>query len=75
MTDMTARAGANGQPTYRWTIEPEVELALPLETATNQSDAESWLGENWRELAAAGVQTVRLHVDDEELYKMSLLAD
>lgn len=26
----------------------------------NQSDAESWLGENWRELAKAGVSQVTL---------------
>jgi hypothetical protein len=34
----------------------------------NQSDAESWLGENWRELADAGVAQVRLFDGDTEVY-------
>jgi hypothetical protein len=33
-----------------------------------QSDAESWLGENWRELAAAGVDAVVLHDAGREVY-------
>jgi hypothetical protein len=34
----------------------------------NQSDAESWLGENWRELADAGVAQVRLFDGSTEVY-------
>lgn len=33
---------------------------LPRETFSSQGDAESWLGENWRELLAAGVDQVTL---------------
>ncbi|MGN6523611.1 MAG: hypothetical protein ACTHMZ_10505 [Actinomycetes bacterium] len=33
-----------------------------------QSDAESWLGETWRELLAAGVDQVRLYEDGAEVY-------
>jgi hypothetical protein len=33
---------------------------LPKETFTSQGDAESWLGENWRLLLAAGVDQVTL---------------
>ncbi|PSK99733.1 hypothetical protein CLV30_11736 [Haloactinopolyspora alba] len=33
-----------------------------------QSDAESWLGEHWRELAEAGVDAVILRQDDREVY-------
>lgn len=33
-----------------------------------QGDAESWLGETWRELAAAGVGAVTLVEDDREVY-------
>lgn len=33
-----------------------------------QSDAESWLGETWRDLAAAGVVTVTLREDDDLVY-------
>lgn len=34
----------------------------------NQSDAESWLGESFRDLADAGVAQVTLFEDDREVY-------
>lgn len=34
----------------------------------NQSDAESWIGETWRELLAAGVAQVTLLEDGREVY-------
>lgn len=34
----------------------------------NQSDAESWLGENWRALAEAGVAQVTLLDEDRPVY-------
>ena len=38
-----------------------------------QADAESWLGENWRELAAAGIAAVTLLDHGREVYgQMSL---
>jgi hypothetical protein len=33
-----------------------------------QSEAESWLGERWRELAAAGVDAVTLLEDGRDVY-------
>ena len=33
---------------------------VPRETFASQGDAESWLGENWRELLAGGVDQVTL---------------
>ena len=33
-----------------------------------QSDAESWFGEAWQELAGAGVSGVTLHRDGEVVY-------
>ncbi len=40
-----------------------------------QSEAESWLGERWRELAGAGVDAVTLLEDDRDVYgPMSLHA-
>jgi hypothetical protein len=40
-----------------------------------QGDAESWLGETWRELAEAGVAQVYLLEDGREVYgPMSLAA-
>jgi hypothetical protein len=41
----------------------------------SQSDAESWLGEQWRELAGAGVEAVTLEHEGAEVYgPMSLRA-
>lgn len=34
----------------------------------SQSDAESWVGEFWPDLLAAGVEQVRLLEDDREVY-------
>lgn len=41
----------------------------------NQSDAESWLGENWRELGEAGVAQATLFEDDREVYGPMSFAD
>jgi hypothetical protein len=45
----------------------------PAETFSSQADAESWIGQAWRELAAAGVTQVSLVEDDRVDYQMSLL--
>ena len=54
--------GANGQ-----------KQADSSETFPSQSDAESWLGQSWRELVASGVVTAVLVEDDRTEYRMSLL--
>jgi hypothetical protein len=44
--------------------------------APTQSDAETWLGEHWRDLAEAGVAQVRLFEGETEVYgPMSLAED
>jgi len=43
------------------------------ESFTSESDAESWLGQSWRELVAGGVVTAVLVEDDRVEYRMSLL--
>jgi hypothetical protein len=49
--------------------------ALVLTGFPSQSEAESWLGEQWRELAAAGVDAVTLEHDGAVVYgPMSLRA-
>jgi hypothetical protein len=48
-------------------------VAGPSETFSSQADAESWLGQAWRELAVAGVTTVALLEDDRVEYRMSLM--
>lgn len=45
---------------------------LPTESFTSRGDAESWLGENWEELAEGGVGTVALLEEGREVYTMSL---
>ncbi|NBE83857.1 hypothetical protein [Micromonospora rubida] len=42
------------------------------ETFGSQADAESWIGQAWRELAASGVTSVALVEDDRVDYRMSL---
>jgi hypothetical protein len=44
----------------------------PAETFSSQADAESWIGQAWRELAASGITAVTLVEDDRVDYKMSL---
>jgi hypothetical protein len=50
---------------WTWRFEkvdgsPAPAGGLPKETFGSQGDAESWLGENWRDLLAAGVDQVTL---------------
>ncbi len=62
---------------FRWRYESSdgVELApsaLPAEATTetfpNQGDAESWVGETWRELLAGGIEQVSLLEDGRLVY-------
>lgn len=48
--------------------EPVTGPGLTRAAFPTQSDAESWLGENWREAASAGVRAVVLHEDGTEVY-------
>jgi hypothetical protein len=59
--------------TWRWRYEDAnggevTEGVMPVDAFTSQADAESWLGENWRELLAAGVEKVTLLEDDRVEY-------
>ncbi|MFJ9556486.1 hypothetical protein ACIRPH_21940 [Nocardiopsis sp. NPDC101807] len=45
---------------------------LPSESFTSRGDAESWLGENWQELAEGGVGRVALMEEGREVYAMAL---
>ena len=61
-----------------WTWRYENTGATPpgrSEEFPTQGDAESWIGETWRELAADGVDAVTLFEDDRDVYgPMSLSA-
>ena len=57
--------------TWTWRLEQAdgTPLAEPVAPPhPNQSDAESWLGEQWRDLAAAGVAQVTLFDGDRKVY-------
>jgi hypothetical protein len=45
----------------------------PGEAFTSQADAESWIGQSWRELVAGGTTTAILVEDGRVEYRMSLL--
>ncbi len=61
--------------TWTWRLEDPAgaaidpaTLGVELPETDNQGDAESWLGENWRELLDRGVATVTLFDGDHEVY-------
>ncbi len=58
---------------WRYEAADGATVEGPAETFTNQSDAESWLGQHWRQLAEQGVTTVVLTEGDRVEYRMSLL--
>lgn len=61
---------------YHETDEAPAESTKPQpEVFTSRGDAESWLGENWAELAEAGVETVTLLEEEREVYTMPLAAE
>ncbi|NEK84561.1 hypothetical protein GCU60_02110 [Blastococcus saxobsidens] len=49
------------------TLDP-ASVGVEVPECENQSDAESWLGENWRELLDNGVATVTLFDGEEKAY-------
>jgi hypothetical protein len=61
--------------TWSWRYEGADGSAVsgPAETFGSQADAESWLGQTWRQLAELGVSTVVLVEGDRVEYRMSLL--
>lgn len=64
---------------WTWRIDRADGGAVPLEVEppsfSAQGDAESWLGEAWRELADAGADQATLLEDERVVYgPMSLLS-
>jgi hypothetical protein len=58
---------------WRYEAEDGRRDAGSSEPFSSQSDAESWLGQTWRDLVASGVVTAVLVEDDRVEYRMSLL--
>ncbi|MFJ5223866.1 hypothetical protein [Streptomyces sp. NPDC088400] len=65
---------------WMWRFEKadgtEVPPAVEPEEFTTQGDAESWVGEVWKELLDGGAEQVSLYDDGSKIYgPMSLRAD
>jgi hypothetical protein len=61
-----------------WTwhlVDPDGAERPASESFPNQSDAESWLGENWRRLAESGVSATSLYDGDTRVYGPMPLSD
>ena len=62
--------------TWSWRYEDAAGRPLPRPPETSEfgtkADAESWLGETWRDLLDAGVQQVVLVEDERVEYAMPL---
>jgi len=74
---------ASNQAPWRWKLLDAAGVDVSAEHDptgrelgfTSQGDAESWIGEAWRQLAEAGVDAVTLFEGDREVYgPMSLQA-
>lgn len=53
--------------------QPQLPETAPTPpTFASQSDAETWIGENWRELLELNVASVTLLKDEAEVYQMGL---
>ncbi len=59
--------------TWRYEAEDGRKDAGVSEPFPSQSDAESWIGQTWRDLVAEGVVTAVLVEDERVEYRMSLL--
>jgi hypothetical protein len=57
---------------WRYEDAKGAPVSGPPETFPSQADAESWIGQTWRELAGDGVAMVVLVEDDHVEYRMSL---
>ena len=60
---------SNGAWTWRYEDADGRSVTQPApQQFPSQSDAESWLGEEWHALLEAGVETVFLLEDDQAIY-------
>ncbi|MCF3104207.1 hypothetical protein IPZ58_21815 [Streptomyces roseoverticillatus] len=63
---------------WTWRFETadgtETAPAVEPEEFSTQGDAESWIGEVWKDLLDGGAEQVTLFEDDTEIYRMSLRA-
>jgi hypothetical protein len=53
---------------WRWVPDREPNAGVKTRTFPSQGEAETWLGEFYPELIAAGIQTVSLYEEDRLVY-------
>jgi hypothetical protein len=59
---------------FTWTFEDaeghtsSADTGQPPGGFPTQADAETWIGESWRDLLAVGIEQVRLFEDGSEVY-------
>jgi hypothetical protein len=53
---------------WRYLSESGTEQTGPVETFSDQTEAESWLSDEWPALADAGIDAVTLLDGDSEVY-------
>ena len=58
--------------TWRYEDAEGASVSGPEESFPSQADAESWLGQSWRELVSSGAASATLVEDERVEYKMSL---
>lgn len=68
----TEPVGELGTPADAWAGPESSAREGDRDAFASQSDAETWLGLNWRRLAEVGVTEVELIEDDRVVYAMSL---
>jgi hypothetical protein len=61
--------------TWRYEDAAGQQVDGPGEAFSSQSDAESWLGQHWRDLTSVGAVSVVLSEDDRVEYRMELTPD
>ncbi|EXG80849.1 hypothetical protein [Cryptosporangium arvum] len=61
--------------TWQWRYAGSGDQGQASEEFPSQSDAESWLGEQWRELLATGIDEVTLEENGRVEYAMPLTAE
>lgn len=74
--DVSARLRYGYGMTWTWQIEDADgnTVEVPDADLGSQGDAESWLGERWRDLVAEGAATAVLNEDGKAVYRMDLAA-
>jgi hypothetical protein len=63
--------------TWTWKLEDADGNAIETPDSgdlSSQGDAESWLGERWREFASEGAALAELQEDGRTVYRMELAA-